>query len=98
MQSVKMNRWLLLIPLSVIDFIIIWIWVKNQDPDPSLSIAILFLVPLVVILNLIVAGILYFTKRAYAKLFFANSLISAVLMNLLFNEGIQRHQSERYEG
>ena len=92
-----MNRWLLLIPLSLIDFIIIWIWVKNEDPDPSLSIAILLLVPLVVILNLIVAGILYFTKRAYAKLFVANSLIAAVLMNLLFTDGIHRHQSERFE-
>lgn len=92
-----MRYWLNLIVLTIIDFIIIWVWVKQMNPDPSFSIGILIIVPFVVVLNLIIALILYFKKRQFASLFVINSVISGILMFYLFNKGIDRYQNERFE-
>jgi hypothetical protein len=92
-----MKFWTRLLLLAVFDFAIIWFWVKQQDPDPSVAIGIIVLVPIVIVLNFIIAWILFATKRQYAKLFIVNSFISAALMYLLFNQGISRHQRQRYE-
>ena len=92
-----MKTWTRIILLAVIDFIVIWFWVKQMNPDPSASIGILLLVPFVVILNLFIALILYFTKRELASLFVVNSAIAGLLMFYLFEKGIDRYQNERLE-
>ena len=92
-----MKLWTQLLLLTILDFIIIWLWVRQQDPDPSISIGLLLLVPLVIIINLILAAIFYATKRHYSRLFIINSFVSAVIMYLLFTQGIRRHQKQRYE-
>ncbi|MCI3935911.1 hypothetical protein MQX03_01795 [Chryseobacterium aahli] len=68
-----------------------------MNPDPSISIGIFIFVPLVIILNLIIAGILYFTKREFVTLFVVNSIIAGILMFYLFGKGIDRYQNERLE-
>ncbi len=83
--------------LTIIDFIIIWFWVKEIDPEPSVSIALVIVVPTVILINLAIALVLYFTKREYSKVFIINSFISAIIMYFLFLNGIERHQSLRYE-
>lgn len=83
--------------LSIIDFIVIWLWVKQMNPDPSVSIATLLLVPFVVVLNLLIALILYFIKRKFAHLFLINAMIAGILMNYLFVKGIDRHQNTAVE-
>ncbi|MDN3691334.1 hypothetical protein QWZ06_03185 [Chryseobacterium tructae] len=84
--------------LAVIDFALIWIWVYQMDPDPSVSIGIIFLVPFVFILNLIVAGILFFAKKKeYSKVFLVNSVVSSIIMFYLFGRGIDRYQNKRLE-
>lgn len=83
--------------MTIIDFAIIWLWVKQLNPDPSVSIGILILVPLVVMLNLIIALILYFMKREFVALFIVNSIISGILMFYLFGKGINRYQNNRLE-
>ena len=83
--------------LTIIDFFIIWFWVKSNDPDPSISIALVILIPAVIIINLCIALIFYFTKREYSKVFIINSFIAAFLMYYLFINGIQRRQELRYE-
>ena len=93
----KMKFWIRLLLLTLFDFAVIWFWVRQQDPDPSVSIGIIILVPLVVAVNLIIAGLLFATKRPYAKLFVANSFICGALMYILFTQGISRHQRQRYE-
>ena len=90
-----MKFWIRIILLTTIDFAIIWLWVKQMNPDPSISIGILILVPLVVILNLIIALILYFRKKEFVALFLVNSIISGILMFYLF--GIDRYQNNRLE-
>ncbi len=86
-----------IIILTIIDFVLIWIWVKAIDPDPSISIGLIILVPLVFGLNLIAAGIVYFIKKEFVKLFLFNTIIASTIMYFLFIEGINRHQRLRLE-
>jgi hypothetical protein len=88
---------LYLILLSIIDYVIIWLWVKQIDPDPSVSIGIFLLIPLVLLINWVVALILYFTIKKFAILFLFNSFIAGFLMFYLFGKGIDRRQNERLE-
>jgi hypothetical protein len=84
--------------LAVIDFGLIWLWVFLMDPYPAVSPRIIILVPLVFVLNLIVAGVLLFAKnKEYSKVFLVNSVVSSVILYWLFVEGIDRHQSKRLE-
>ncbi|WP_426790650.1 hypothetical protein [Sphingobacterium sp. WOUb80] len=92
-----MKFWIRIILLTIIDFAIIWLWVKQMNPDPGVSIGILILVPLVVILNLIIALILYFMKREFVALFIVNSIISGILICYLFGKEIDRYQNNRLE-
>lgn len=92
-----MKFWTRISILTIIDFAVIWFWVKQMNPDPSISIGILLLVPFVVILNLVIALILYFTKREFSSLFLINSMIAGILMFYLFGKGIDRYQNERLE-
>lgn len=92
-----MKIWTNIILLTIVDFIVIWLLVKLVNPDPSVSILILLLVQFVVILNLIIALILYFTKQEFVSLFIINSIISGILMFYLFDMGIDQYQNERLE-
>ncbi|MFD1096111.1 hypothetical protein [Salegentibacter chungangensis] len=93
-----MNFYYKLAVLILIDIIVIWLWVYQIDPDPSLSIGILLLVPFVLILNLIIATILYFFKRkTFSKLFLINSIIASIIMFHFFKKGIDRHQDRVLE-
>lgn len=92
-----MKFWIRIILLTIIDFVIIWLWVKQMNPDPSISIGTVILVPFVVILNLIIALILYFMKREFVSLFLVNSIIAGILMFYLFGKGIDKYQDERLE-
>ena len=91
-----MKLWIQLFILTILDFIIIWFGVG--DPDPSVSIGIIIVVPFVIIVNLILAGLFYTFKRQYSKAFLINSIISAIIMYNLFIAGIGRHQRMLYEG
>ncbi|MEN2415427.1 hypothetical protein [Flavobacterium mesophilum] len=86
-----MKLFIKILLLTIIDFIVIWFWVKENDPDQSISIAIILVVPAVIIINLVIAFLLYFIKKEYSKIFVINSIISAVLMYFLFKNGIERH-------
>lgn len=65
--------------------------------DPSISIFILVLIPFVIVVNLLVAGVVYYVRKQYSKFFLINTVISAVIMNYLFGEGISRRQANRLE-
>ncbi|WP_162550318.1 hypothetical protein [Hymenobacter nivis] len=86
-----------LLILSIIDYLIIWFYVKQIDPDPSISIAIILLVPAVIVINLAIALLLHFIRRQFVKVFLVNSIISAILMNIIFTQRIREHQKIRFE-
>jgi hypothetical protein len=50
-----MKFWIQLLLLAVIDFVLISFWVKQGNPDPGVSIGLVLLMPLVIVINLIVA-------------------------------------------
>ncbi|MCO6164477.1 hypothetical protein [Flavobacterium sp. NRK F7] len=84
--------------LAFIDFGLIWLWVYQMDPDPSFSIGIILLVPFVFVLNLIIAGVLFYAKKKeYARVFLINSATASIIMFYLFGKGIDRHQNRRLE-
>jgi len=65
-----------------------------MDPDPSISIGIILLIPLVIIINLVIAGVSFLIKKKqYSKLFLYNSIIASILMFYLFGKGIDRQQN-----
>ncbi len=68
-----------------------------MNPEPSGSIALLFLLPFTVILNLIIALILYIKKKKYVLYFIMNALISPFLMSYLFKQGISRSLDNTYQ-
>ena len=87
-----------IIGLAVIDFGLIWLWVNKLDPDPSVSVGIILLVPLVFVLNIIIAGVLFYAKKKeYSRVFLVNSIIASFIMFYLFGKGIDRHQNKRLE-
>jgi hypothetical protein len=92
-----MKLFLKLLLLTILDFIAIWLWVKQIDPSPSAALGIIIVIPTVIIINLAIALILYFTKREHTKLFVINALISAILMNYLFMKGIDRTVNRNLE-
>lgn len=84
--------------LAAIDFGLIWLWVYQMDPDSSVSIAIILLIPFVFVLNLIIAGVLFYAKKKeYSRVFLVNSVTASIIMIYLFGNGIDRHQNKRLE-
>ncbi|WP_153799135.1 hypothetical protein [Foetidibacter luteolus] len=86
-----------LIVLIILDYVVIRFWVIRIDPDPSVSIGLLFLIPAVFVTNIIIGVVLAFIKNQYSGLFSVNSIIASILFYFLFIDGINRHQSKRYE-
>ena|SRR5690606_1223970 len=75
--------------LTIIDFLLIQIWILNMNIDPSAAMGIIILIPLVIILNLIIAGIFYFLKRKeISYLFLVNTIISSIILYILFSHNI----------
>lgn len=89
-----MKLFIQILGIAIIDYIIIWFWIKKISPDSSTSIALVFLIPLIIVINLMLATILYFVKSAHAKLFLINSLISAILMYLIFADRVNMNQEK----
>jgi hypothetical protein len=93
-----MNNFLKILGLTVIDFGLIWFTVYKINPEPSVTIGIIILIPLVFIVNIIIAGILFLFKRKdYSKLFLINSIIASILMYYLFMKEIDRNLNNELE-
>jgi hypothetical protein len=86
-----------IIILAIVDFILIWLWVTQMDPDPIVSVGLLFLVPAIFVVNIIIAIIFLFIKGQYSALFLINAVIPAILLYILFVNGIERNQRSRLE-
>jgi len=88
----------LFVLMLVVDFIILWLWVYRMDPDPSSGIALVFIIPSVLIFNLLVGGVFYWAKKERLwLLFLINSILSSALLFLLFQDGVQRNVDRSVE-
>ena len=84
--------------LTVIDFCLIWFYIYQLDLDPSAGMIIVFLVPFVLVLNLLISGFFLYRKRSnYAKLFFINSILASVIMFFLFSARMDKDAYEMAE-
>ena len=72
--------------LLVIDIIMIGCWTLYSQPDESMTIILLFIIPMVFLANLMIAGIFYFIKIYYTPFFVINAFLSSFLVYLfLYN-------------
>ena len=84
--------------LAIIDFIIIWLYYYYQDPDPSVSIALIIIIPSIILVNIIIAGILWFFKKnKLSQILLLNSLIASIIAYFLWDKAIERHQNRIWE-
>ncbi len=75
--------------LLIIDIIIISSAILYYQPDNSISITLLFIIPKIFLANLIIASILYFTKKCYTIFFIINAFLSPCLLYFLFVQYIE---------
>lgn len=72
--------------LLAIDIIMIGCWTLYSQPDESMTIILLFIIPMVFLANLMIAGIFYFIKIYYTPFFVINAFLSSFLVYLfLYN-------------
>lgn len=75
--------------LLVIDIIMIGCWTLYSQPDESMTIILLFIIPMVFLANLMIAGIFYFIKIYYTPFFVINAFLSSFLVYLFFVQYIE---------
>ena len=93
-----MKQTIKILILAIIDFLIIWLFFYYQDPDPSVSIALIIIVPFIILVNIIVAGILwFFKKKKLSQILLLNSLIASIIAYFLWDKSIERHQNRIWE-
>lgn len=81
--------------LAIIDFILIWFWIGTMNLDGSSAIGIIAIIPIIIILNLVISGILYlFKKKELSFLFLMNSIIASVITYFIFSYGIRKSIEE----
>jgi len=83
--------------LILLDIILVWVWAINEDLGPGSAMIIYLAVPFVFIVNLIIGGILVFTKRAYCTMFFVNCIIASVITYWIFTYELSNQSRGRYE-
>ncbi|MEM1002722.1 MAG: hypothetical protein AAGH46_08740 [Bacteroidota bacterium] len=87
-----------LLLLAVVDYILIWSWICQADPEPSAALVVIILALFVFVINLAIAGLLYLAReKGFSKLFLINSVVSSIMMFVLFPKGIERHLDRRLE-
>jgi len=77
MEHNKMMKYI--IGISIIELIIIGIWFYVAKPESSTAFGILEIVLVLFGINLILGLILYFLKKRFSALFFANSIICSLI-------------------
>ena len=87
--------------LTIIDFIFIWFWISTMKLDGSSAIGIIVIIPIIIILNLIISGILYLLKKKELSfLFLMNIIFASIITYFIFSYEIRKSiekDSEKYQ-
>ncbi|WP_316841990.1 hypothetical protein [Pedobacter gandavensis] len=83
--------------LVLIDILVIWLWAINSDLGPGSAMVIYIVVPFAFIVNIIIGGILFFTKRVYSPLFFINCIIAPAITYWLFTSEMSNQYKEHFD-
>lgn len=93
-----MKNFLTILLLLIIDVLVIWIWFYIEDPDPSGSIVLILIIPFIILVNILIAGLLWMlNKKFYSKYFIINSVFASIIAYFLWPLAIQRHQDQIWE-
>ena len=71
--------------ITFCDIIVIGCWMLYFQPSPDMTIALIYFVPLVIFLNLIIAGVMFFINKFYTRFFLFNAFLSSVILIFLFD-------------
>ena len=84
-------------PILIADLILLWLWMKGMSQDPSSSMVVVTIVPIILGLNLAIAGILYLFKNSeYSKYFILNALIASAIFYAFFVSSVRKFNRENY--
>jgi hypothetical protein len=92
----RKNLFIILIILAV-DIFGIGLWVYCLRPDASASIALTMLVPVIFIVNIIIAAIAYRIQKHYTLFFIVNAFVSCWMMYFAFTKYIELNNRASYE-
>ena len=87
---------LILIFLVIVDYLLISLYLRNQNLEPS--IAIIVLVPIAFLINILIAIILFFIKKAsLTSIFVINAILSSIITYYSFGNEMRRQSSLELE-
>ena len=85
---------LILIFLVIVDYLLISLYLRNQNLEPSIAIAIIVLVPIAFLINILIAIILFFIKKAsLTSIFVINAILSSIITYYSFGNEMRRQSS-----
>lgn len=76
---------IILLKIIIVELILFQCLLMYIKPNPSLGIYLVIILPILFLVNWIIAGILYKINKKYYKCFVYNSFLSVLLMYLLFS-------------
>ncbi len=86
-----------ILSLILVDILIIWVWEKNEDLGPGSAMVIYLVVPFAFIINIIIGGILFFTKRSYSIMFFVNCIVAPIITYWMFTTELSNQSRSAYD-
>jgi hypothetical protein len=86
------------LPILALDLICLWFWVKGMGQEPGTSMVVVTIVPIILSINLAIAGILYLLKKSeYSKYFILNALIASAIFYAFFVSSVRKFNSENFD-
>ncbi|MDR2841076.1 MAG: hypothetical protein LBV75_07430 [Paludibacter sp.] len=70
--------------IILIDIVIIGCWTCYIKPSEDMAIVLIFYIPIIFVINIIIAVVIYFIKKYYTAFFILNAVISSVMMFWFF--------------
>ncbi len=86
---------IILLCVFLVDTIISSFWVSYINPDASVSIYLIYLVPLLVIINLVLAGIFFlFRSKNISLVFIINTIVAPLIFVAFFDRAADKSYSD----
>ncbi len=97
MKNINNKRSLIISLIILCDIIAIGSGVYYFKPSADISIVLIYFIPLVVLINFIIAGIMCFVQKYYATLFMYNAILSTIILCVFFALFSEINLKKEYE-
>jgi hypothetical protein len=88
---------IIIITLIIIDILAIGGWTLYFKPSHDMAIVLIYMIPLVILINIIIASIMFFIKKYYTPFFILNIFISVVMLIFFFDWYSYTPTSKEYQ-